>query len=154
MPGPSKLWRGLECAALVPATFLLAPLMLYGILGMAIALAGVWRQPFGMAAAWPMLLLIAEMLAGCASLACLWFLLLRGVDAARRVPRSRRLATGLLLVGLADAVYFLLADPKVTRELVSSTTSILMWTAVLVLPMLVGVRYLVLLLLPIPSAQL
>jgi hypothetical protein len=75
------------------------------------------------------------------------------VDAVRRIPRSRRLAIGLLVLGLIDAVYFLLSDPKVTRELVSSTSSILMWAFVLVLPILVGVRYLVLLLAPTPPVQ-
>ncbi len=49
-----------------------------------------------------------KMLVGCASLACLWFLLLRGVDAVKRVSRWRWLATGLILLGLADAVQFLL----------------------------------------------
>jgi|SRR5215467_1885368 len=153
MLGYPKLMRWLECAALAPVTFLLAPFMLYGILGMSIALAGIRDKPWGMAAALPILMLIAEMLAGCASLACLWFLVLRGVEAVRRSPRSRWLAVGLLVLGLTDAVHFLLSDPKVTRELLSSTSSILMWAVVVVLPMLVGVRYLVLLLAPTRPVQ-
>ena len=140
----------MECAALVPATFLLAPLMVYGILGMAIALLSVSVKPWGMTAAVPMLRLIGQMLVGCVSLACLWLLLLRGVDAVKRIPRRRWLSISVLLLGLADGVQFLLSDPKVTRELVSSTASILIWVSLLALPMLVGIRYLVLLLIPVP----
>src|SRR5215472_8114822 len=153
MPDYPKLMKWLECAALVPVTFILVPFMLYGMLGLAIALTGVWHKPWGMAAALPILLMITEMLAGCASLACAWFLALRGVERVRRIQRSRFLAIGLLVVGLTDALHFLLSDPKVTTELLSSTSSILMWPVLLVLPMLVGGRYLVLLLATTPPAQ-
>ena len=75
------------------------------------------------------------------------------MDAVKRIPRQRWLSISVLLLGLADGVQFLLSDPKVTRELVSSTASILIWVSLLALPMLVGARYLVLLLIPVPLVR-
>ena len=79
--------RIIECLALLPATVLLAPFMGYGMLA---ALADTFlgdgnaAQKAIMARA--MLLVLAQMLFGCAGLACLWILIWRDVDTVNRKP--------------------------------------------------------------------
>ncbi|PYT27444.1 MAG: hypothetical protein DMG58_20290 [Acidobacteria bacterium] len=81
------------------------------------------------------------MLMGYASLACLWLLLLGGMRRIKRRPTLRGLAILLPLLGLGDAAYFLLADREVKIAVASTLTSIAMWTGLLGLPMLLGIRY-------------
>jgi hypothetical protein len=147
-----NLIRSSEFLALIPATVLLAPFMFYGMIGALIALAGV---AFGggssvvkFATFEMMLKLLSQMLLGCASLACLWILLTGGMSKIKSRPPLRALAITLLVLGMFDAAYFLFSDPGMTAALVSSTWSIVMWTGVLLLPMLLGIRYICLLLLP------
>jgi hypothetical protein len=147
-----NLTRSVEFLALIPATFLLAPFMFYGMVGMVIALADV---AFGdrssvvkFAMLKPMLALLSQMLLGCASLACLWILLTGGMSKIKPRPPLRALAITLLVLGMFDAAYFLVSDPGMTAALVSSTWSIVLWTGLLLLPVLLGIRYVCLLLLP------
>jgi hypothetical protein len=147
-----NLTRSIEFLALIPATVLLAPLMFYGMIGAVIAIAGVTfgaGSPMAKIATFKMLLgLLFQMLLGCASLACLWILLTGGMSKIKRRPPLRALAITLLVLGMFDAAYFLLSDPGMTAALVSSTWSIVMWSGLLLLPGLLGIRYICLLLLP------
>jgi hypothetical protein len=93
------------------------------------------------------------MLVGCASLACLWILLVGGVNAVRRRPVWRGSAIALLVLGMADALYFLFSDTGVTKAVFSGRWSILMWVVVLILPMLGCIRYVYLLLAPAKSQK-
>jgi hypothetical protein len=146
------IFRAIEFVALLPATVLLAPMLMAGSVGMGFALLGAGfganRPGVKLAALGPILLLLMLMVVGYASLACLWLLLLGGVRRIRSRPALRGAAIVLLLLGLADAAYFLLADREVKVAVGSELSSIAMWAALLGLPMLLGVRYLYLLLRP------
>jgi hypothetical protein len=125
------------------------PFMFYGCMGMAAGLYGAYRA--GTPVVWLGLMgLFAQMVAGCASLTCLWVLLV-GANAIYSQPALRVAAIVLLLSGLADALYFLTGQSEVNAQIMSSATSILMWAGVLGLPMLVGARHLYLLLFRIPE---
>lgn len=145
-----KLPRWLEFLALIPVTVLLGPLLFAGMAGLVMAFAGVslGPRPGKAVALIVMVFLLAQMLAGLASLACLWVLLLGGMKAIRQRPALRAWVMILLVVGVADALHFLFSDPGVTKAVASSTLSVSMWTAVLGLPMLLGIRYVYLLLGP------
>ena len=144
--GRGKRVPWMEMAALLPATMLLAPLLLYGAIGTMFALIGLGTgRSIPVIGMLPIFLLLAEMFVGVASLACLWLLLLGGMRVMERKPPLRRLAIVLLVLGLADATYFLSSSPKVTAEITSGVVSVLMWIAILVLPMLLGARYIYLL---------
>jgi hypothetical protein len=144
--------RAMEFAALLPATLLLAPMLMAGSVGMGIALFGAvfGANSPGMkpAALGPILLLLMLMVVGYASLACLWFLLLGGMRTIKSRSALRGPAILLLLLGLADAAYFLLADREVKVAVGSTLSSIAIWTGLLGLPMVLGIRYLYLLLRP------
>ena len=146
--------RIIECLALLPATVLLAPFMGYGMLA---ALAntflgdGYAAQKAIMARA--MLLVLAQMLFGCAGLACLWILIWRDVDTVKRNSLLRWLVISMLILGITDGAIFLFSECTVTKSIASSTSSILIWTGLLGLPMLLGIRYLYLLVSPSPRAQ-
>jgi hypothetical protein len=152
-----KLSRTIEFVTLIPATVLLGPLLLYGMFGMLLACAGVlmsvqsWQVKIVTVKL--MLLVLARMLVGCASLACLWVLLMGGVNPVRRRPVLRGSAIILLVLGMADGLYFLFSDPGVTKAVLSGRWSILMWAAVLILPMLDAIRYVCLLLAPARSKK-
>ena len=144
-----KLIALIELVALLPATVFLGPLMLAGAVGMSFALAGLLfgsGKSYGVAAVWPILYLLAHIAVGVASLVCLWMLILSGLDVLTPQAKLRWPAVILLLLGLADAVHFLLAPGEVSANLRSSPGGILMWAAMLGLPMLIGVRYIYLLL--------
>ena len=118
-----KLARTIEFVTLIPATVLLGPLLLYGMFGMLLAFTGVFMggQSWQMkvVTARLMLVVLAQMLVGCASLACLWILLMGGVNPVRRRPVWRGSAIILLVLGMADALYFLFSDPGVTKAVLS-----------------------------------
>jgi hypothetical protein len=136
--------------ALLPSTLILGPLLLYGGVGMVFAMIGSARTP-GAAGGWivlPMLGLLGQMWAGALSIASLWVPLLVGVESVRQKPVLRWTIIALLLLGLADAAHFLLGAGGASAEIRSSATSILMWAAILGLPMLVGARDLYLLVTP------
>ncbi len=139
--------RWIELAALLPATVCLGPLLLYGGFGMVFALIGAWSSR-GAAGTVFMLSLLGQMWIGAASIACLWIPLVVGVTAVRQKPVLRWTIISLLLIGLADAAHFLLGAGDANAEIKSSAASILMWAAMLGLPMLVGARNLYLLFTP------
>ena len=142
-----KLTNWMELLALLPATLLLAPVLLYGGIGMILAMFGVGftSGPIMKAGIVPVLLLLAQMLVGIASLACLWVLLLAGVRVVRSNLAWRWLAAVLLVLGIADATHFLFFRSDVAVEIFSSVRTALLWVALLIFPMLVGARYLLLL---------
>jgi len=146
------IFRAIEMAALLPATVLLAPVLMAGSAGMGFALLGMAfdakRPGVKLVAMGPILLLLMLMVVGYASLAFLWFLLLGGVRTIRTRPWLRGAAVLLLLLGLADAMYFLFADRQVTVAVKSGISSMATWAVLLGFPMLLGVRYLYLLLRP------
>jgi hypothetical protein len=148
----SGILRAVEIVALLPATLLLAPMLMAGSAGMGFAMLGTVFGPnspgMKLTALGPILLLLMLMMAGYASLACLWLLLLGGMRRIKSRPGLRGSAVVLLLLGLGDAAYFLLADREVKIAVASTFSSIATWTAVLGLPMLLGVRYIYLLLRP------
>jgi hypothetical protein len=100
------------------------------------------------------LLFLVFMVVGFASLACLWLLLLGDMLRIKRRPALRGSAVGLLLLGLGDAAYFLLADREVKIAVASTLASIAIWAALLGLPMLLGVRYIYLLIRPDNSGEM
>src|SRR5690348_45444 len=128
-----KLARTIEFVVLIPATVLLGPLLLYGMFGMLLASTGVFMggQSWQMKVVTVkmMLLVFTQMLVGCASLACLWILLVVGVTAIRRRPPRRGTAIALLVLGMADALYFLFSDPGVTKAVFSNRWSMLIWAS-------------------------
>jgi len=139
--------RWVELVALLPSTLILGPLLLYGGVGMVFAMIGATSTP-GAAGRWimlPMLGLLGQMWVGALSIACLWVPLLVGVESVRQKPVLRWTIIALLLLGMADVAHFLLGAGGASAEIRSSTTSILMWAAILGLPMLVGARSLYLL---------
>ena len=147
---PWTLIRWIELAALLPSTLILGPLMLYGGVGMVFAMFGAVGTP-GAPARWimlPMLGLLVQMWVGAASIASLWVPLLVGVESLRQKPVLRWTIVSLILFGLADAAHFLLGAGDAHSGITSSATSILMWSAMLGLPMLAGARYLYLLVTP------
>ena len=95
-----------------------------------------------------MLSLLGQMWVGAASIACLWIPLMIGVKAVRQKQVLRWTIISLLVLGLADATHFLLGPGDVSTTITSSAGSILIWAAMLGLPMLVGARYLYLLVTP------
>jgi hypothetical protein len=146
------IWRATKIIALLPATVLLAPVLMAGSVGMGFALLGA---VFGanspgvkFASLGPILLLLMLMVVGYASLACLWLLMLGGMRKIKSRPGLRGAAILLLLLGLGDAGYFLLADREVKIAVASTLSSIAIWTCLLGLPMLLGARYLYLLIRP------
>jgi len=149
--------RAIEVVALLPATVLLAPMLMAGSVGMGLALLatvfGTSSSDAKLGAVGPILLLLIVTALGGASLACLWVLLLGGMWRIRSRPALRRSAVLVLLLGLADAGYFLLADRGVKIAVASTLTSTAMWTALLGLPMLLGIRYIYLLLRPDDGAE-
>ncbi|HKW96675.1 MAG TPA: hypothetical protein VJN43_03030 [Bryobacteraceae bacterium] len=152
---PGNRGRTVEMLALIPSTVFLGPLLLSGTLGMLLALiatvgsAHSGQPKFLMVRG--ILLLIAVLVVGCASLACLWILLVAG-SSIRQNPHRRWSATVLLALGLADALYFLLADPGVRKAVVSDKSTLVLWVVILVIPMLIGIRHIFLLLRPVPPA--
>ena len=104
-------------------------------------------------AAGMILLLLLSMVLGCASVACLWVLLLGGLRRIKNRPVMRGSAIVLLLLGLADAAYFILADREVKIAVASTLRSVAIWAALLGLPMLLGVRYIFLLIRPDDSSD-
>lgn len=147
-----RLLRWIEFAALVPATVLLAPLMFAGMAGMLFAMHGVWvgtgAYQQKAVALGVMLRLFAQLVVGLGSLALLWILSVGGVGTIRHSVPWRASSIVLVVLGAADALYFILSDRGVRREMASSAWSMFMWTAVLGLPVLVGIRYVYLLLRP------
>jgi hypothetical protein len=149
--------RWIELAAVLPATVALGPLMLYGGVGMVFAMIGA-VSTHGATGWWiilPMVGLLGQMWVGALSIACLWIPLLIGVETLRQKPVLRWMIISVLVFGLVDAAYFLLVAGGASKEIRSSATSILMWAAMLGLPMLVGARYVYLLLTrPVPLSAL
>ena len=84
---------------------------------------------------------------GSATLVCLWVLVLMGLPNIKRHPFRRGIAVAILAAGEVDAAYFLFGN-DLFREITSSIWSVVLWSAVLVAPMLLGLRYLILLLKP------
>ena len=144
--------RAIEIFALLPATLLLAPMLMAGSVGMGLALLatlfGTSSSDAKLGSLGPILLLLVLTAVGYASLACLWVLLLGGMRRIKTRPAHRKSAIVLLLLGLADAAYFLLADREVKIAVASTLGSIAIWAALLGLPMLLGVRYIYLLIRP------
>jgi len=150
--------RAIEIAALLPATLILAPIMMAGSVGMGFALLGTvfGANSSGMklAAIGPILLLLMLVVVGYTSLACLWVLLLGGMRRIKGRPALRGSVILLLLLGLGDAAYFLLADREVKIAVASTLANIAIWAALLGLPMLLGVRYIYLLLRPDDGSEM
>ena len=133
-------------------------MLLAGSVGVGFALIGTVSsaniQTMKLAALGMILLLLLSMVVGYASLACLWLLLLGGMRRIKGRPALRGSAILLLLLGLGDAAYFLLADREVKIAVASTLASIAMWVALLGLPMLLGVRYIYLLLRPDDGSEM
>ena len=144
--------RAIEVVALLPATLLLAPILMAGWVGIGLALFatvfGSGSSDARLSSLGPILLLLMLTAVGCASLACLWVLLLGGMWRIRSRPALRRSVVLVLLLGLADAAYFLIADREVKIPVASTLASIAVWAALLGLPLGLGVRYIYLLLRP------
>jgi hypothetical protein len=138
------VWGWIEAVALLPCTLFLVPLMFYGSIGLMFGIIGIWRTARGTGMG-SMFFLLAQMWAGIAGLAAVWLPLVIGIDRTRQKPALRRSILILLVVGLADASHFLLGS-KASAEITSSLGSMVMWAAVLGLPMAVGGRYFCLLL--------
>lgn len=147
--------RTVEMLALLPSTVFLGPLLLSGMLGMLLALigtvAGAQSGQMKFMIVRSILLLIAVLLVGCASLACLWILLVAG-GSIRQNPHRRWSVAILLTLGVADGLYFLLSDPGIRKSVVSDKSTLVLWAVILVIPMLIGIRHIFLLLRPRPPA--
>ncbi len=150
--------RAIEILALLPATLFLAPLTMAGTVGTGFALLGTvfnGNSPtMKLSAVGMILLFLLFMVVGCASLACLWVLLLGGMRRIKSRPALRGSAIGILILGLGDAAYFLLADREVKIAVASRLANTVIWAALLGLPMLLGVRYIYLLIRPDNSGEM
>ncbi|HET9318889.1 MAG TPA: hypothetical protein VFO27_03910 [Bryobacteraceae bacterium] len=139
-----KLLAAAEVVAILPATMILMPLMFYGAMGTVAALVGAVRAG-GAVTFVPVLSLLAQMVVGCASLTCVWILLV-SAKTVYRDPLLRRLAIVILVSGLVDATYFLAGQSELNRRVTYGTRDALIWMGMLGLPMLVGARHLYMLL--------
>jgi len=139
-----KLLAAAEIVAIVPATVILMPFMFYGAMGTVAALVGAVRAG-GAVTLVPVLSLLAQMVVGCASLTCVWILLV-SAKTVYRDPLLRRLAIVILVSGLVDALYFLAGQSELNRRVTYSARDALIWMGMLGLPMLVGARHLYVLL--------
>ena len=137
--------RWIEMAALLPCTLFLAPLMFYGGIGLVFGIFGA-QSSVGWIGTRTMLAALARIGLGLASLGSLWLLLLLGLDRVRRQPALCWSVVLLLVLGLADAAYFLLSARDPRAGITSDAGSLLMWSAMLGLPMTVGARHLYMLL--------
>jgi hypothetical protein len=118
-----KLLAAAEFVTILPATVILMLFMFYGAMGTVAALVGAYRVG-GSVILVPVLLLLAQLLVGCASLTCVWILLV-SAKTVYRDPLMRRLAIVILLAGLADALYFLAGQPELNRRVTSSARAML-----------------------------
>jgi hypothetical protein len=129
----SNVWiRSAEGALLLPATLVLAPLASFAACGMAFA---VLQQKFSTAIAMLSILLLA-VLAGLLGLACLWVAL---VVPHQKFVHRRGVRIGLacgILLGIADALYWLSAMKRELNSLGPSGWA--MWLLMLVGPIIVG----------------
>jgi hypothetical protein len=128
-----NIWvRNTEIALLLPATFILAPLPAFAGLGMAFA---VVQQKFLIAVAM-LLIFLLSFLAGLLGLACVWVSL---VVAPQKFVHRRRLRIGLacgILLGIADALYWL---STLRRELNSlGLSGWALWLLMLAGPTIIG----------------
>ena len=144
-----KVLAAAEFVAILPATVILMPFMFYGGLGMVAGLAGAYRAGRGVILL-PMLSLLAQLAAGCASLTCVWILLV-SAKTVYRDPLLRRLAIVILISGLADALYFLAGQSEFSPRATSSARDAWTWMGMLGLPMLVGARHLYVLVFRLPE---
>jgi len=139
-----KFLAAAEVVAILPATMILMPFMFYGAMGTVAALVGAFRAG-GAVTFVPVFSLLAQMVVGCASLTCVWILLV-SAKTVYRDPLLRRLAIVILVSGLVDATYFLARQSELNRRVTYSTRDGLIWIGMLGLPMLVGARHLYVLL--------
>jgi hypothetical protein len=144
-----KVLAAAEFMAILPATVILMPFMFYAGLGMAFALVGAYRIR-GNVILLPMLSLLVQLAVGCASLTCVWILLV-SAKTVYRDPLLRRLAIVILLAGLVDALYFLAGQSEFKGRGTSSARDALIWMGMLGLPVLVGARHLYVLLFRLPE---
>lgn len=135
-----KLLAAAEVAAILPATVILMPFMFYGAMGTVAALVGAVHAG-GAVILVPVLSLLAQMAVGCASLTCVWILLV-SAKTVYRDPLLRKLAIVILVSGLVDALYFLAGQSELNRRVIYSAHDALIWMVMLGLPMLVGARHL------------
>jgi hypothetical protein len=140
----SSLARPIEVLALLPSTVFLAPLLLYG--GVGIVFAIVTELSSGRPARLgPLLFLLTQMWVAAACIVSLWIVLLIG---SNKVRRTGPLFWGIVMclaLGLMDAGHFL-SSPGILVSIKSSALSALTWTAMLGFPMIAGTRDLFLLL--------
>jgi hypothetical protein len=145
---PPRFLNWWEVAGLAPATLLLAPFLAYGTIGLFFAAFGVAVSPSVAGArifAITMIAAIAaQALLGLASLISLWVVVLGGVARICWPPHRRWTAAVLLAAGEADAAYFLFGK-HIFREIRTDGWSVVFWSAALVPPVLLGLRYLILL---------
>ena len=140
-----------EAIALLPASLVLAPLLVYGTIGLLFATVGIAvSQNLSGAKAVALGLVVqiaAQSVLGFGGLICLWVLALGGMATIPRLSFRRWALAAFLAAGECDATSFLLGR-HVLREVMADLRSIFLWSLILGLPMLLGLKYLVLLLRP------
>jgi drug/metabolite transporter (DMT)-like permease len=128
---------------------LLAPLLCGGVIGSLFVVFGIAANRGLAGERVREVTIVASILAqavlGVVSLACLWMFVLMGPGTIKRHHIRRWATVAILTAGEADAGYFLFRN-GLLREITSSVWSVVLWSTVLALPMLLGLRYLMLLL--------
>lgn len=132
------LWiRNTEIVLLLPATILMAPMAAFAALGMFFAIV---QQKFGFSGFLMMFMVLAAFVAGILGLVSLWASLVVPSQTFAHSPIIRiGVACGILL-GIADAFYWLFTLRHELNSLGPSAWS--MWLVMLVGPMAAGVHQL------------
>ena len=143
------LWiRNTEIVLLLPATIVMAPMAAFAALGMVFAIV---QQTFGSSAFLMMFIVLVAFVAGPLGLASLWAALLVPRQTFAHNPIIRIAVACGILLGIADAIYWLSALRHELSSLGPSAWS--MWLAMLVGPIAAGVHQLIRVLLPVRSAS-
>ena len=132
------LWiRNTEIVLLLPATIVMAPLAAFAALGMVFAIV---QQKFGFGAFVMMFMVLAAFVAGILGMVSLWASLVVPSQTFAHSPLIRVGVACGILVGIADAFYWLFTLRHELNSLGPSAWS--MWLLMLVGPIAAGIHQL------------
>jgi hypothetical protein len=129
--------RNGEIVLLLPATVVMAPLGAFASLGMVFAIV---QQKFGFNAFLMMFMVLAAFVAGILGLVSVWASLVISSQRFAQNPIVRIVVASGIVVGISDAIYWLINLRHELNSLGPSAWSI--WLVMLVGPMVVGVHQL------------
>ena len=132
------LWiRNTEIVLLLPATIVMGPMAAFAALGMVFAIV---QQKFGLSAFLTMFMVLVAFVAGLLGLVSLWAALLVPSQTFAHSPIIRITVACGILLGIADAIYWLFSLRHELNSLGPSAWS--MWLVLLVGPVAAGVHQL------------